>query len=204
MLRSPDRLQLADGLAIPPGDGCVQHPLVADLFILGEAHGLADGHVGVIVLGVAGGDQQAQAGAPGMAHEVDLLRMEPLLENCGQLVGVGDQLLQGQRFGWDIVCVGLACPALLPGHDHKVFLQIGIVVMQPGCLGRAGTPVQVQEHRVRPVPAADGQPLLHSTDLQALCVGDTTRHGPAIAGTNGRCMGGPQRPETNSESNQGQ
>ncbi len=67
-----------------------------------------------------------------MSPEKDLVLVEPLAQDVGQLQGIADKVFQvhvlrGQRLG-----KGLARPALVPVHQHKVLLQISMDVVPTG------------------------------------------------------------------------
>ena len=81
--------------AAGPGEGVP----VEDLVGLAGVDHLAGADVGAVQLRVLLDGEDPEDGAPGLAEEVDLVLAEPVAQVVGDLDGVADRLLEGQRRG---------------------------------------------------------------------------------------------------------
>lgn len=63
-------------------------------------------------------------GAPGTAHQIDLLLLEADAQIVNNLKGVADHLVHRQGRGRFQGLVGLAGASLVPGRDHESLLEV--------------------------------------------------------------------------------
>jgi len=115
-------------------------------------------------LGPAFDRLEAEDGTPGMAHEHDPALAQTPAQVLGDLDRVGDHAIEGHvRRRRAVAPIGLGRAPLVPVGDREVRLPGDeIVEERRRRLTRAA--VQEQDHRIGPVAALDGDPLLNAAD----------------------------------------
>jgi hypothetical protein len=102
-----------------------------------------------------------------MPHEDELVRAQLAPQQFGQLDAVLRHARDGDRPGRRaaVLAERPAGAALVPLHDGEVFRPSAEAGISPRVDRIARSAVQEQQHRIVPVVAADGDPLLDAADL---------------------------------------
>jgi len=136
--------------------------------------------IGSDLVGMMRGIARAEHRAPRMREQNHLALVEPPAHQVDQLVEVALELRDGHRLRRDVVIERSTCTALIPVHDEKAPLEIGVVMPEQRGLARAGPAMEKDQRRVRPIDAAKPHALFDAADVGSLHRGDAARHRLAV------------------------
>src|SRR5476651_2686434 len=95
-----------------------------------------------------------------MPQNHDFLLAEFCADCVDEFVEVAHETFDRHAGDGRVAGKAFACAALLPMHDGEPLLEGGIVVAEKIRLGKSGTAMQNDEHRVRSILTADYDPLV--------------------------------------------